>query len=61
MSSEAKIDLKKDPWFRLEQGMMIWKGFYRILNGMYQFFFMSKGMSFMCLFEACIMDGMAHA
>jgi hypothetical protein len=32
-----------------------------VCDGMLQVFFMSKGMYFMCLFEACIMDGMAHA
>jgi hypothetical protein len=40
---------------------MIQQGCYRVRDGMYQFLFMSKGMSSMCLFEACIMDGMAHA
>jgi hypothetical protein len=33
----------------------------RVKDGMYQFFFMSKVMYFMFLFEACIMDAMEHA
>jgi hypothetical protein len=64
VAREQVADLRQsfeEEWLvGLQQGLMVQHSCYRILDGMLQVF-LSKGISFMYLFETSILDGMPHA